>query len=240
MSEAPPTEFRYRVLLVDGDENFLAECSAMLRDRSYEVLTARDGFQALHILRGATPDLLITELDLPRMSGFELLSVVRTRFPQIGVIAISAEYTALSLPPGTIADAFVSKAPNAVFELMEAALGLIRESPVRSSKTKSEWAPVWISRSSAGYVILTCPECLRSFLVTQSTADPGEPLSESCLSCGAAVKFRMSFADVVQAEKQAAIAQSPQTIFRSKAAITRAREAVSASKALLDERKAKR
>lgn len=42
----------------------------------YEVITATDAFEALNILRGAYPELLITELNLPHMSGFELLQFV--------------------------------------------------------------------------------------------------------------------------------------------------------------------
>ncbi len=69
--------FRHRILLADSDPECLQTCSDQLRKEGYEVITATNGFEALHVLRGATPDLLITELNLPQMSGFELLSVVR-------------------------------------------------------------------------------------------------------------------------------------------------------------------
>ncbi len=111
--------FRRRILVVDGDAAFLQECSNALRREGYEVLTADDGFAALHVLRGAQPDVLISELNLPRMSGFELLSVVRTRFPSISVLAVSGEYTAASLPNEAICDAFVQKGPSTVFEVVE-------------------------------------------------------------------------------------------------------------------------
>jgi DNA-binding response OmpR family regulator len=111
--------FRRRVLLVDGDVAFLQECSNALQTEGYEVLTAEDGFVALHTLRGAKPDVLITELNLPHMSGFELLSVVRTRFPAISVLAISGEYTAASLPNEVICDGFVQKGPSTCFEIVE-------------------------------------------------------------------------------------------------------------------------
>lgn len=41
---------------------------------------AADGFEALALLRGAPPDMLISDLNMPRMAGFELLSVVRRHF----------------------------------------------------------------------------------------------------------------------------------------------------------------
>ena len=64
----------------------------LLAARSFDVQTAEDGFEALLALRGALPDVIITDLKMPHMSGFELLSIVRKRFPQIPTIAISGEY----------------------------------------------------------------------------------------------------------------------------------------------------
>lgn len=103
----------------------------------YEVLTATDGFAALQVLRGGQPDLLVTELNLQRMSGFELLSVVRSRFPGIGVIAVSSEYTAVTVPDEAICDTFLTKGPNLDFELVAEAERLISESPVRGSRPKT-------------------------------------------------------------------------------------------------------
>lgn len=185
----PAGQFRRRILLVDSNTFFLKACSRTLSGQGYEVVTAQDGFAALCSLRGAPPDLLITELDLPRMSGFEMLSVVRTRFPLIAVIALSGEYTAGHMPQQTVCDAFLTKGPNLDFELIQEAQRLISESPLRGSRPKSDVAPVWIPRSSAGYIVLTCPECLRSF----SAVEPKPARSqETCLACGANVPFEMS------------------------------------------------
>jgi len=200
------TMFRRRVLLVESDEELSRVFSAALREQGYELLAVHDGFEALQILRGAVPDLLITELTLPRMSGFELLSVVRKRFPQIGVIATSDEYNAATLPAGTIADAFVAKGPNASFELTEAALNLVRESPVRSSQSKANLAPVWIPRSTAGYIILTRPECMRSFSITPPNVESGKPVNGECLFCGANIRFQMSATTAGEPEKKLVMA----------------------------------
>jgi DNA-binding response OmpR family regulator len=137
------SQFQRRVLLVDGDTGFLKACSKELRRQGYEILTAEDGFAAFHILRGAHPDVLVAELNLPRMSGFELLSVVRTRFPAISVVALSSEYTLVTLPHEAICDAFLPKSPNILFELVEEVRRLISESPVRGSRPKLDLAPVW-------------------------------------------------------------------------------------------------
>jgi|ERR1041385_8143453 CheY-like chemotaxis protein len=182
-------QFRRRILCVDSDAEFLRRWKTALRTSGYEVLTASDGFAALQVLRGGQPDLLITELNLQRMSGFELLSVVRSRFPSIGVIAVSSEYTAVTVPDEAICDTFLSKGPNLDFELAAEAERLITESPVRGSRPKTTVAPVWVPKSASGYIILTCPECLRSFSAPQTRTTIGK---ESCVFCSSDVPFKMS------------------------------------------------
>jgi len=240
MAQAPDAEFRRRVLLVHSNQKFLDECSAELRKRGHEVLMAREGFEALCVLRGAVPEVLISELDLPRMSGFELLSVVRTRFPQIAVIATSGAYTAQSLPIETTADAFVAAGPNMIFELMEAVNTAISDSPLRGSKPKSQSASVWIPRSSTGYIILTCPECLRSFSVVQPKADMDKTLHEICVSCGARVRFSISAGAMVRPPGRTdSNLTSHDRIKQSEAAISASKEALAAGRAMFAKKKRK-
>ena len=184
------------------------------------------------------PDVLISELNLPRMSGFELLSVVRTRFPQVAVVAISGDYTPHNLPNETTADAFLPAGPNLVFELMEAVRGLVSESPIRGSRPKSSTAAVWIPCSASGYIILTCPECLRSFSIEQPTAEPDTPLRETCLSCGASVPFSISAGAAVRERARAdnktvsrdRIKRSEQTVSDSKKVLAAASRAMTEKK----------
>ena len=87
-----PTGFNYRLLLVDDEPAILNTCAAILERKGYEVRTACDGFAALAELRRSLPDVIISDLGMSNMSGFELLSVVRRRFPHIPVIAMSGEF----------------------------------------------------------------------------------------------------------------------------------------------------
>lgn len=220
-------QFRRRILLVDGDARFLHTCFDMLCEQGYEVLTAQDGFAALCVLRGGHPDLLITDLYLPRMSGFELLSVVRSRFPQIAVIAFSNEFTPVNVPHEAVCDVFLAKGPNLHFELVEETRRLISESPLRSTRAKSEIAPVWIPHSGTGYIVLTCPECLRSFSAVQPSK-PGVAI-ETCVCCGAKVPFDMSSVEVSPVPPSASVedrlhrAQAKSRQLRAEAQILRDR-----------------
>jgi CheY-like chemotaxis protein len=100
-----------KVLFVDDEPSMREIMAMLLNEEGYEVFTASDGLDAIAQLRDSTPDLVISDLNMPRMSGFELLSVVRRRFPAIPVIAISESYEfSNSIPPGVMADAFYPKA----------------------------------------------------------------------------------------------------------------------------------
>ena len=56
--------------------------SHVLTEIGYRVRSAEDGFSALREMRHEVPDILLSDLNMPGMSGFELLSVVRRRFPR--------------------------------------------------------------------------------------------------------------------------------------------------------------
>ena len=100
---------RIRILVVDDDASIREVSAAMLTDEGYQVLTAEDGMQALEALPQFSPNLVITDLRMPRMSGFEFLAVVRRRYPDLPLIAISGEFEGNEVPPGVPADAYLEK-----------------------------------------------------------------------------------------------------------------------------------
>ena len=66
-----------RVLVCDDEAHVLRAVTLKLSGAGFEVLTASDGQQALELMEGTTPDLLITDCEMPRMNGFELCERVR-------------------------------------------------------------------------------------------------------------------------------------------------------------------
>ena len=70
-----PATFRFRILFVDDEPAVRTTGAAVLEAAGYEVLTAGDGLQGLHALDEALPDLIISDLRMPNMSGFEFLAV---------------------------------------------------------------------------------------------------------------------------------------------------------------------
>src|SRR5208282_3223871 len=179
--------FNYRLLVVDDDPSIRDLLQTSLSMQGYEVRAAQDGFEALAEMRGALPDMLLTDLKMPNMSGFELLSVVRTRFPQIPTIAISGEFQPAEGDLCVLADAFLAK-PYMPRELFAKIAELLHNSPPRPS-LKRDIAPVWVPRNGDYYVI-TCTDCLRSFSIPAEKSERvlRELRTLECIFCDAQVK----------------------------------------------------
>ena len=58
------------------------------------------------------PDLIVTDLSLPHMSGIELISHVRSSHPSVSIVAMSSDYQGDAVPAGLLADRFYPKGQN--------------------------------------------------------------------------------------------------------------------------------
>ncbi len=203
MSNSP----KHLILVVDDEKNIRDTTSLILKASGYDVITAEDGFDAILQLNRTTPDLVISDLNMPKMSGFELLSVVRRRFPNIPVIAISGAYeSGESVPGGIIADAFYSKGRHHPAELLHSVAELIRTATARAFVHQQQSAPVWIPRNGKDsngvpFIVLTCTQCLRSFPLSVLREDIQEIQDTPCLFCASPVRYVIDFSVAVFSPK---------------------------------------
>lgn len=182
-------DFAPRVLLVDDEPLILAALKAILERDGFVCRTAGDGFEALRLLRETPPDILISDLRMPSMSGFELLAIVRRRFPQIAVIVISGEFNINLQTSGLLMNAFFQKGVYKPQDLIATMRDLHSQSPILPPLPKQRQAPLWINRRSSDYLIATCTECLRSFPIDNPAADSGHLHTAECPSCGTTITF---------------------------------------------------
>src|SRR5438270_2112084 len=70
---------RSRILVVDDETQITRVLKTLLQSQGYEVKTASDGETALNLAVDWIPDLIVTDLSMPRMSGIELCRLVRER-----------------------------------------------------------------------------------------------------------------------------------------------------------------
>jgi hypothetical protein len=125
---------------------------------------------------------------MPSMSGFELLSVIRRRFPHIPTIAISGEYILASMPIGLLVDHFFQKGGYTPEQLLAKMKELIADSPIRPHAGKADRVPLWIPRRDADYIVATCPECLRSSSIADGAVNAAVHETD-CIACGATIRY---------------------------------------------------
>jgi CheY-like chemotaxis protein len=92
ISEAPPADTTpyLRTVLVVDDESVIAETVAAILSRNgFAATTAFDGTEALEMALISPPELLITDVSLPGMSGIELAITIRRIFPDCKVLLFS-------------------------------------------------------------------------------------------------------------------------------------------------------
>ncbi len=75
--EDKPVPQRCKVLIVDDDEDTVTSLSIMLRILGHEVLSAYDGVQALETAKSFQPDVVLLDIALPRMNGYEVARRIR-------------------------------------------------------------------------------------------------------------------------------------------------------------------
>jgi len=78
------------ILIVDDEEMMRNLLEKILTREGYRIFTAQDGRDALDKMKEHSFDLVISDMKMPRMNGFDLLKAVKADHPQTGVIIMTA------------------------------------------------------------------------------------------------------------------------------------------------------
>jgi CheY-like chemotaxis protein len=183
-------------LLVDDEPLFRKLISSYLVAEGYVVRSAVDGLDALQKLREGIPDLIISDLNMPRMSGVELLQIVRHRFPHMPVIAITAESLPEDVSKGWGADAYYQKSGLGFDALLQSVTKLTRESSGRSVAAIPEDNPVRARLDGDGHYVIRCEDCLRSFSVPRALCVGQHDQWTTCAHCGSPIQFLIDSPEV--------------------------------------------
>ena len=76
-----------RVLIVDDEPNIVISLEFLMKREGFAVSVARDGEEALERIRAERPDLVILDVMMPKLNGFEVCETVRTD-PQLAAVRI--------------------------------------------------------------------------------------------------------------------------------------------------------
>ncbi len=184
-------------LLVVEDEPIIRQLfSTLLTAAGYSVAQAENGFAALDEVRRRRPALILSDLNMPRMTGFELLSIVRRRFPGIHVIAMSGAFDGDDIPNGVAAEAFYQKSGRHISTLVEVIENILKQQRTAAPEPSPEpTVALWVTQRGTPiegpYILLTCAECLRSFPHAIAHENTMRPIDTPCIFCAAPITFAL-------------------------------------------------
>src|SRR5215467_5082023 len=116
-----------KILVVEDEPNMVAGLRDNFEFEGYEVITARDGIEGLERALQESPDLVVLDVMMPRMSGLEVCRQLRAKRPSIPIIMLTARGQEVDKVVGLElgADDYVTK-PFSIRELLARVKAVLR------------------------------------------------------------------------------------------------------------------
>lgn len=130
----------YKILIVEDDRTLLDTLKYNLRKEGYDVVTAIDGSEALDLARREKPDLIVLDIMLPKMSGFEVCRVLRKDM-NVPILMLTAKVDETDKIVGLEigADDYMTK-PFSLRELLARIRAMLRRSKMAEMPPKADEA----------------------------------------------------------------------------------------------------
>lgn len=118
----------HKILIADDEPNIVISLEFLMQQSGYEVATARDGEDAMQKIASFQPDLVLLDIMLPKLNGFEVCQRIRenSELSRIKIIMLSAKGREIEVSKGIAlgADAYVTK-PFSTKDLIAQVQGLL-------------------------------------------------------------------------------------------------------------------
>ncbi len=120
------------VLIVDDEPNIVVPIEFLMEQNGYSVLVAGSGEEALEIIAKHNPDLVLLDIMLPGIDGYEVCEIIRLdpKWQKIKIIFLTAKGRDVDVAKGMVlgADAYVIK-PFSNVDIIENVRKLLNDSP---------------------------------------------------------------------------------------------------------------
>jgi two-component system OmpR family response regulator len=127
-----------KILVVEDDQNLLDVLKYNLAKEGYDVLTAADGIEALDVARSNKPDLIVLDIMLPRMDGFEVCRILRREMTvPILMLTAKAEETDKVVGLELGADDYMTK-PFSIREFLARIRAMLRRAEMMIAASSSQ------------------------------------------------------------------------------------------------------
>ncbi len=142
----------YSILVVEDDQTLLGVLRYNLSKASYAVVTASDGMKALEVARASRPDLIILDVMLPKLDGFEVCRILRKE-SDAPILMLTAKIDEIDRVVGLEigADDYVTK-PFSMRELLARVRAMLRRSEMATRRAGPAASDVPPSPIAAGDV----------------------------------------------------------------------------------------
>ena len=102
-----------QILLVDDEPNILLSLQFLMKRAGYQVITATDGEQALSQVEALTPDLILLDINMPKLNGYAVCERIRANpaWQHIRIVLLTAKGREVEKEKGLAlgADAYITK-----------------------------------------------------------------------------------------------------------------------------------
>jgi len=135
-----------KLLLVEDDNNLREIYEARLQAEGYEIVSAKDGEEALVVAKAEKPDLIISDVMMPKISGFEMLDILRNTdgLKDVKVIMLTAlgQSDDQQRADKLGADRYLVKSQVTLEDITKAAHELLGDAPPEAAAPAEQPAPV--------------------------------------------------------------------------------------------------
>jgi len=102
-----------KILIVDDEPNIIMTLEYSLKKKNYDILVARDGSEVISLLDSTIPDLVLLDIMMPEIDGYETLKYLKSKadFKNIKVVFLSAKTKKSDIEKGMEAgaDGYITK-----------------------------------------------------------------------------------------------------------------------------------
>jgi DNA-binding response OmpR family regulator len=146
-------ESRQRVLVVEDDPSIALGLRINLESEGYEVLLAEDGDRGLALAREQKPALIVLDVMLPKLNGFEVLDTLRREGYGMPIIVLSAKAAEIDKVTGLElgAEDYVAK-PFSLAELLARVRAALRRGPVANARSRITFGDVVVDTEARSVV----------------------------------------------------------------------------------------
>lgn len=102
-----------KILIVDDEPNIVMSLEYAFKKQNYEVFIARDGEEALHILENEVPDIILLDIMMPKVDGYQTIAQIKNnaKLSAVKVVFLTAKSKASDVEKGLAlgADKYLTK-----------------------------------------------------------------------------------------------------------------------------------